>query len=399
MASADLTNNIGRNDRPIMGVPGTAPMASKHDGAASYSNIVTVGESPIVPGILWVGTNDGNVQVSRDSGHTWKNVVGTIPGVPKETHVSRVEPSHFDAATCYVTFDGHRTDDHKPYVFKTTDFGETWTSIAANLPEGNVNVIREDPRNRNLLYVGTEYAFYISLNGGKEWKRFMNGLPTVRVDDVMVHPRDNDLILGTHGRSIYIIDDIGPLQQMTDSSTTGEAFVFDIRPAVAWVSDIQKAITVGAAKHFRGQNPARGSAISYWLRSEPAGDVRISISDVTGREIRSVPGTKTAGLNRVQWDLATASGGRGRGQEGALVTTAPAAIAEPALTGQQPAAAGRGQQPAQPAQPAQTGRGGGRGGAAGPPVAPGTYLVKITTGDKLIGQKTIVVEPDTTFMQ
>jgi hypothetical protein len=175
--------------------------------------------------------------------------------------------------------------------------------------------------------------------------------------------------------------------------------VFDIRPAVAWVSDIQKAITVAAAKHFRGQNPPRGSAISYWLKSEPSGDVRISISDVTGREVRSLPGTKTAGLNRVQWDLATPSGGRGRGQGSAQGATAPAAIAEPALTGQQPSTAGRGQQPAQPAQPAQTGRGGGRGGSAGPPVAPGTYLVKITAGDKLIGQKTIVVEPDLTFMQ
>ena len=316
MASPDLTNNIGRNDRPIMGVPGTAPMASKHDGAASYSNIVTVGESPLVPGILWAGTNDGNVQVSRDSGNTWKNVAGNVPDVPKETHVSRVEPSRYDAGTCYVTFDGHRTNDHKPYVFKTTDFGETWTSISANLPEGNVNVIREDPKNRNLLYLGTEYAFYISLNGGTAWKRFMAGLPTVRIDDVIVHPRDNDLILGTHGRSIYIMDDVTALQQLTDATMSTDAVLLDIRPAVAWTNDTQKAITVGGAKHFRGANPARGSAISYWLKSEAAGDVRISITDVTGREVRSIAGTKTAGLNRVQWDLGTTPGsGRGRGQQ------------------------------------------------------------------------------------
>jgi photosystem II stability/assembly factor-like uncharacterized protein len=409
MASPDLTKNVGRNDRPIMGVDGTAPMPSKHDGAASYSNIVTVGESPLVPGTVWVGTNDGNLQVSRDNGNTWKNVVDQVPQVPKETHVSRVEPSHYDAGTCYVTFDGHRTDDHKPYVFKTTDFGETWSSLSSNLPEGNVNVIREDPKNRNLLYLGTEYAFYVSLNGGREWKRFMNGLPTVRIDDILVHPRDNDLVLGTHGRSIYIMDDITALQQMTDAVTTSaDPIVFDIRPAVAWVSDIQKAILAEGAKLFRGQNPAQGSAISYWLKSDPAGDVRITISDISGRDVRVINGTKNVGLNRVQWDLrATPAGGRGRGQGAG----GQAAGAEPAVAGrgeqpagQQPPAQGRAGAPGQPAPaegaPATAGGGrGGRGGFAGPAVAPGTYLVKVTVGDKTIGTKTIVVEPDTTFMQ
>jgi photosystem II stability/assembly factor-like uncharacterized protein len=404
MASADLTKNIGRNDRPIMGVAGTAPMASKHDGAASYSNIVTVGESPLVPGVIWVGTNDGNLQVSRDSGNTWKNVVDKVPGVPGETHVSRVEPSHYDAGTCYVTFDNHRTDDHKPYVFMTTDFGETWSSIAANLPPGNVNVIREDPKNKNLLYLGTEYAFHVSLNGGKDWKRFMNGLPTVRIDDILVHPRDNDLILGTHGRSLYIMDDITALQQMTDTATaSADAVLFDIRPAVAWVSDIQKAILVEGAKFFRGQNPAQGSPISYWLKAEAGGDVRITISDVTGREIRAITGTKNAGLNRVQWDLrATGGGGRGRGQGGGAPQAA-AGVPPAAPAGQpQPTAEDR------PGVPAATppvaaargaGGGGGRGGFGGPAVAPGAYLVKLMVGDKVIGQKTIVVEADTTFMQ
>jgi photosystem II stability/assembly factor-like uncharacterized protein len=407
IASADLTRNVGRNDRPILEVAGTAPMASKHDGAASFSNIVTISESPMVPGILWVGTNDGNLQVSRDGGNTWKNVVDKVPGVPKETYVSRVEASHFDPGTCYATFDGHRTDDTKAYVFKTSDFGETWTSISASLPEGNVNVIREDPKNRSLLYLGTEYGMYISLNGGKEWKRFMNGLPTVRIDDILVHPRDNDLIIGTHGRSIYIMDDITALQQMTDAARAEEAFIFDIRPAVAWINDVQKSILVEGAKFFRGQNPPRGSAISYWLKSEPAGDVRIAITDVTGREIRAMNGTKDIGLNRVQWDLLTTGGGGRRGQGGGQATAPPAAPAAgltpapPASPGQQPgqaAPAAGGEQTAGPAQ-AGTGRGGGRGGFGGTPVAPGTYLVKITAGDKIIGQKTIVVEADSTFMQ
>ena len=363
ITSPDLTKNIGRNDRPIMGVAGTAPMASKHDGAASYSNIVTIGESPLVPGIIWVGTNDGNVQVSRDGGATWKNVVDNIKGVPAETYASRVEPSAFDEGTCYVSFDGHRTDDHKPYVFVTRDFGQSWTSIAANLPDGNVNVIREDPKNRNLLYLGTEYAFYISMTGGKDWKRFMTGLPTVRIDDILVHPRDNDLIVGTHGRSIWIIDDITPLQQMADAVAAADAHLFEVRKATAWAPDITKANGLNADKHFRGQNPQGGTAISYYLKAAATGDVKITISDATGRVVREMDGTKDAGLNRVQWNLGPTPvlGGRG------------AAVA-----------GGRG------------GRGGGRGVpfvVAPNAVEPGTYVVKLAVGGKEL-MTTVQVEAD-----
>ena len=421
MASPDLTRNIGRNDRPIMGVDGKAPMASKHDGAASYSNIVTISESRVVPGVLWVGTNDGNVQVSRDSGNTWKNVIEKMPGAPKEAHISRVEASHFDAGTAYVTIDNHRLNDHKPYVYKTTDFGETWTAIASNLPEGNVNVIREDPKNRNLLYLGTEYAFYVSLNGGREWKTFMNGLPYVRIDDILVHPRDNDLIIGTHGRSIWIMDDITPLQQLSEQVMTTENHVFDVRPAVAYVNDIQRTISVEGSKNFRGENPERGTSISYFLKGAAPADVRVTITDVTGREIRSFEAPRTAGLHRVQWNLTAGGAGGGR-QGGGRQAGAPAAPIQTGTqqqSGQQAAAqaaaqaAGRGgvpnpqvqqqqqQQPA-PQQPAQQGRGGGGGGGrggGGQAVQAGTYLVKVMVGDKVIGQKTVTVEADTTFMQ
>jgi hypothetical protein len=365
-ASADLTKNLGRNDRPIMGVPGTAAMASKHDGAASYSNITTIGESPLVPGIVWVGTNDGNVQVSRDHGRTFKDVTAAIAGVPQETHVSRVSPSAFDAGTAYVSFDGHRTDDHKPYIFKTTDFGATWTALANNLPAGNVNVVKEDPKNRNLLYAGTEYGFFISLDGGREWKRFMNGLPTVRVDDVMVHPRDNDLILGTHGRSIWIMDDVTALQQLAQPAMAADAHLFDVRPATRWMSDIGKASGLGGAKHFRGQNPQGGTAISYLLKSVPAGDVKITIANMRGDVVREIAGTKLAGLNRVQWNLSPnppAGAGGGRGQGG-------------------PGGGGRG----------------GRGGQGAPfmngqAVEAGTYIVKLNVGGKDY-MTTVVVEND-----
>ena len=369
-ASADLTNNIGRNSRPIMNVGGDKPMASKHDGAASYSNVITIAESYVLPGVLWAGTNDGNVQVSRDGGTTWKNVVGNVQGVPKETHVSRVEASRVDAGTCYVTFDGHRTDDHKPYVYVTTDYGQTWKSIAANLPAGNVNVIREDPKNPNLLYLGTEYALYVSLNKGAEWKRFMNGLPTVRIDDILVHPRDNDLIVGTHGRSIWIIDDITPLQQITEKVTSADATLLEPRNAIAWQND-SHIPQVGGQKNFRGENPQRGTAISYYLKTAPA-DVKITIADYTGKVVRTFNpcgenqtqncATKNAGLNRVQWNLS--------GDPPQL----PAAA--------QQALAGRG-----------AGGGGGRGGFAGPALEPGTYVVKLTAGGKDYTTK-VIVEPD-----
>jgi photosystem II stability/assembly factor-like uncharacterized protein len=370
-ASPDLTNNIGRNDKAIMGVAGTAPMASKHDGVASYSNIVTISESPVSPGVVWVGTNDGNVQVSSDGGVTFTNVIGAIKGVPGETHVSRVEASHFDAATVYVTFDGHRTDDHRPYVFKSADFGKSWSSISSNLPEGNVNVIREDPRNRNLLYLGTEYAFYVSLNGGKEWKRFMNGLPTVRIDDILVHPRDNDLIVGTHGRSIWIIDDITPLQQLGDDVIDSDVHLFAPRSATRWVEDTMLARGLDGAKHFRGVNPPSGTAVSYYLKSAvpPAASgsdsnpVRITISDMRGNAVRELVGTNEPGINRVQWNLApTSSAGFGPGRGGGGFGT------------------GRG-------------RGGSLQFINTQAVDPGTYLVKLSAGGKEL-TTTVLVEAD-----
>ncbi|HEY0730223.1 MAG TPA: hypothetical protein VGD38_19215, partial [Pyrinomonadaceae bacterium] len=223
-ATIDLSKQIDRNTLPIMGVPGNQPMASKHDGYTGYGYVVSVAESPKVPGILWVGTDDGNIQVSKDGGATWTNVSKNVPGIGDTYHISRVEPSRYDAATCYLAVDGHRLNDMKPYLFVTRDYGATWTSIVNNLPKwGNVNVIREDPKNKDLLYVGTEFGLYISLNGGAEWKPFMSGMPVMRVDDVLVHPRDNDLIVATHGRGIYILDDITPLQQLSQKVMASEA--------------------------------------------------------------------------------------------------------------------------------------------------------------------------------
>ncbi len=357
-ASSDLTRKIDRDKLQIMGVLGDQPMVSKNDGVSNYSNITTIAESPQLPGVLWVGTDDGNVQLSRDGGATFTDVSKNIPVLVENSHqVSRVEPSHFNAGTCYVTVDGHRSNDHKPYVYVTHDFGATWSFISNNLPVGNVNVIREDLKNKNLLFIGTEYGLFVSLNGGGEWKKFMTGLPTVRIDDLVIHPRDNDLIAGTHGRGVWIVDDISALQQLNDKVLAANAHLFDIRPGVQWLNEVTLGRSIGGAKNFRGENPQPGTAISYFLAKEPAGDVKITISDINGRVLRNVNGTKEVGLNRIQWNL-------------------------------------RGDPPPRPPGFGPGGGGGGRFGRfnIGPVIDPGVYLVKLTVDGQELTNKVVIEE-------
>jgi len=361
-ASADLSKQLDRRTLEIMGVKGDQPMVSKNDGVANYGNITVIAESPVLPGVLWAGTDDGNVQLSRDGGATWTNVAKNIPMLASTTHqVSRVEPSHFDAGTCYVAVDAHRSNDLKPYIYVTKDFGATWTSVAGNLPLGNVYVVREDAKNKNLLFAGTEFGLFVSLNGGSEWKTFMTGLPTVRVDDLLIHPRDNDLIAGTHGRGIWICDDISALQQLNDKVLASNAHLFEVRPGVLWLNDVTFSRAGGGQKVYRGENPPPGTAISYLLSAAPTGDVKLTISDITGKVLRNINGTKDIGLNRLQWNL-------------------------------------RGDPPPRPAGargPGGGGGGGGRGGFnAGLPLEPGAYLVKLLVDGKEITTK-VVIEADT----
>jgi hypothetical protein len=360
VASGDLTRRVDRNTIPIMGVPGDRSMLSKNDGVTAYSTIISLSESPVVPGIVWVGTDDGLVQVSRDGGATFTDVSKGLPGLPADhLHwVSRIDASHFDPGTAYVAVDGHRSNDLKPYVFVTRDFGKTWQAVANNLPPyGNVQVIREDPVNRNLLYAGTEFGLFVSLDGGRRWQKFMNNLPTGRVDDILVHPRDHDLIVATHARGIWIADDITPLQHAGDPSALGDVVLFDVRPAVAYITDRQQGQYTGGQKYFAGENPPRGASISYFLKSAPSGDVTIAIADASGRTLRTIQGTKRAGLNRVMWNL----------QAGPPPGQAP------------PTGSGRG------------GGGGGRGGG-GAPVDPGTYRVSLSAGGRTLTTAVTVME-------
>jgi len=419
--SPDLTTNDksklgirdGGVDKPTGGI--TADVT----GAETHCTIITISESPKTPGLIWVGTDDGNVQLTRNGGVTWTNVRNTVPGVPKGIWVSRVEASHFDEGTCYLTFDGHRSDDFKPYVFKTADYGKTWTNIAANIPDGqSVYVVREDLKNKNLLFVGTEFACFFSINGGKTWTNLTLNMPTVAFHDLLIHPRDNDLIAATHGRGIWIMDNISALQQATDSVLSSEAYLFENnRPATRWLRISRGGYGRGSL-FFRGENPPTGAMINYYIKDKPAGPVTIEITDVTGLSKTTFTIDNAAsGINRLMWDLrfdpapqqvqaAIANVKRqletiaGRGE----LTDEQKAAVQDAL--KQVDAAGTNYRKVMDVQRSamqaitggEFGGGGfgggfggrGAGGAGGANAEPGTYAVKMTVNGKTFAGKIIV---------
>jgi photosystem II stability/assembly factor-like uncharacterized protein len=310
-----ISPDLSTNDPVKWNVERPGGLTRDATGAETHCSITAISESPLVPGLIWVGTDDGNVQVTRDGGATWTNVRKNVSGVPEGIWVSSVEASHFDAATAYVAFDGHRSGDFRTWVFKTTDGGATWTSLTNNLPDGNsVYVVREDLKNRNLLFAGSEFGLFVSLDGGKQWTRWTNGFPTVAVHDLVVHPRDNDLVAGTHGRGIYILDDITPLQQLTDAVTSAPAHLFANRAATIW----EDASRGGARGHFfyAAENPpyipkrddvvrvklANGALVHYYLKSK-AGEARLEIADITGQKKRTLTVSGEPGINRALWDL------------------------------------------------------------------------------------------------
>jgi hypothetical protein len=325
IASPDLTKHIDRCKVTLMGVRGDEAQIGKNDGVTAYSTIITISESPVVPGTVWVGTDDGNLQVSRDGGLTFTEVGKNIAALPQGAlagenpyWISRVEASHFDAATAYVAVDGHRTDDLKPYVFVTHDFGKTFTSVTGDLPVfGDVQVVREDPKNKNLLYVGTEFGLFVSVDGGTAWSKMHGGFPSVRTDDILIHPRDGDLIVGTHGRGVWIADDISSLEQLTPAVLAEDVHLFDVRPGVDYMRDLESdrcrpTLPCMGQSLFVAENAPRGVAISYYLKAAVPGNVSITVSDITGRTLCSVDGPAAAGINRVRWTVnAVAGGGAG----------------------------------------------------------------------------------------
>lgn len=273
-------------------------------GAEENATIVTIGESGVRPGLLYVGTNDGKVWLTRNDGATWEDLTGRFPGVPARTYVSRVEPSSHDSATVFVSFDNHRENDFKPYLYVSNDFGKTFRSIAGGIPSDRPNsvyVVRQDPVNPKLLYTGTELGVYASLTGGESWFELGENLPTVPVYDLQVHPRDRELIAGTHGRSIQILD-VAPLQQMDAGVLAAGLHVFE--PAVGLnYGEPPVASEPRAHRMWRGDRTPIGARISYRLAHPAAKAPQLYVLDVRGDTVAKLNGTNEAGLNTVNWNL------------------------------------------------------------------------------------------------
>jgi photosystem II stability/assembly factor-like uncharacterized protein len=299
--SPDLTTNDPEKQKTAGG-----PVWPENTTAEFHCTIISLSESPLQPGILWAGTDDGNLQLSVNGGEAWKNVVDKVPGLPPFSPVSHVEPSRTSAGVAYCSFDRHMLDDFSPYVYKTTDFGRSWKNITGDLPKmAHVWVLREDPKDSNIIYAGTELGLYVSFTGGNQWMKLkMKNLPTVPVHDILIHPRENDLILGTHGRSIWIFDDISFLQEISSDVLRKPANLFTIRPATRHAI---KPTRYGIGdKVFRGPNPSYGALITYYLEEklDKEAEMTIEILDKSGkviRELRDLP--REAGLNRTAWDL------------------------------------------------------------------------------------------------
>ncbi len=268
------------------------------DGNIQYCTITTVSESPVKEGLIWVGTDDGNVQMTNDGGDTWTLMNSRIPGNP-EYWVSRVTASNHYEGTAYISYTGYRRDDFRPFVYKTTDFGRTWTSIANKLPvDEPINDIIEDHKNPNLLFIGSEKAVYVSLNGGDSWTRMKNNMPTNGCQDILIHPRENDLVVGTHGRGAFITD-ISPLQELTDEVMSKSVHLFDIEPKVKWFDNNFRNY---AFNNYNGKSEPRGSVINYYLKNDVSGRAKVTVYK-GARAIREYNASSKAGLNKVLWNF------------------------------------------------------------------------------------------------
>ena len=365
--SPDLTLDIDRDTLTMMGKPVGPDALSRNDGQTSYGSLTTIGESPVSPLVIYTGSDDGQVQVTRDGGKTWTNITSKIP-VPPRTYVSTVLPSKYKAGRVYATFDGHYSDDYKPYVFVSDDYGATWRSLSAGLPETSINRITEHPKNSRVLVLSHERGVHVSNDGGATWMPLTTNMPTVPVDVAVFQERDNALVLGTHGRGIWVLDDAGPLEALTADAMKADATLMPIDHA-RLMSTFSPQAWYGEGEHF-APNPEWNAAINYYLRdgsSDANARADITITDASSKVIRTLKGPAAKGMNRVVWDLRYAPpvepgnvpAGGGRGGAGGGGRGGP-----PAAT---PVGFGGGGE----------GGGGGRGAVAGPLVMPGAYAVRV----------------------
>ena len=301
--SGDLTTGTDRETLSLMGVPAKDFTLAKHDGVSSWPTLVALAESPRRAGLLYAGSDDGLVHVTRDGGATWTNISDRFKGLPKGRSVSRLAPSNAVEGRVYASFDGHESDDYTPYLYVSEDAGASWTRIG-DLPSGHVvRVVVEDLRTPDVVYAGTEFGLFVSLDRGRRWTRWRANLPTVPVFGIAQHPREQDLILATHGRSIWILDDVTPVRQAAQAMAT-DAFLFDVRPARQF-NRAHDRWWMNGDQRFWGHNPPFGALLTYHLRSA-AEDVRVRVADANGTVVRELDlegGSAHAGVHRVTWDL------------------------------------------------------------------------------------------------
>jgi hypothetical protein len=352
--SGDLTTGVDRDTLELMGVKGKDIKVAKNDGVDHYGALFSIAESWRSPRILWTGSDDGLVHVSRDGGANWANVTPKIPGAPKLAYVSKVEPSRYADGTAYVSFDSHRTGDYGTYLFVTTDFGASFRSIAANLPKGEVvRTITEDQKNADVIYIGTETGLWVSTDRGRAWVKVRANLPTVPVYEITQHPRDNAMILATHGRAIWILDDMTPFQSYAKSQTA-DAWVFGSKVATLTLPMTDQERSYQGDMVFLGENPPLAGFITYAVKTRPD-SVRIVIKDATGAVVREIKGDTAkasrpaTGLNIARWDLRI--------------------------------------------EPLEAVKGG-RPEIGGPLVLPGTYVATVFVNGKAIGGTDVVVRAD-----
>jgi CheY-like chemotaxis protein len=411
--SPDLTKNENRNDIVTMGLKGSDITISRNDGISQWPAIVALAESPKLAGVYYAGTDDGTVQMTRDDGKTWVNITKNLPGFPAgHAFVSEVVPSRFDAATVYVTVDNHRLNDYAPYVWMSTDFGATFRAMVSGLDGEVIKTLTEDTRNRDVLYVGTETGIFLSLDRGASWRRLKANFPTVRVDELTIHPRDNALLVATHGRALWILDHLEPIQEYA-AAQKAEATLFTPGPSLQWKSKDDRNDEFWGHQFFTGENPPIETVLQlYFTKSltKPA----LRISDARGVTIRelAIPDAKNvAGIQNVCWDQrveplrevagAAPAGGRGGGGGGGAggpgrggagvrpIADVPMPLPPVGYMAENPCAT-----PGGGGGGGGFGGRGGGGGTQGPHVQPGTYSVALVSDGKVVQTKPLKIVMD-----
>jgi photosystem II stability/assembly factor-like uncharacterized protein len=296
--SPDLTTNDPQKQKQSE----SGGITIDNSTAENHCTIYTIGESPLDRQVIWAGTDDGNLQVTRDGGKNWQNVVHQIEGLPAHTWCSYIEPGKNDAATAIATFDGHRQGDKKPYVFITNDYGRTWKSLANNTIQGYCHVVLQDPVQPNLLFLGTEFGLYISINKGASWASFRGNMPPVSVRDMYLHPQTNDLLLATHGRGIVVVDDVTPLRHLTPGILHADLAFLPSRDNYIKHSGFKQNFAGDGA--FVGSNPSQSTMITYYLKKRHIfGDMHLEVYNEQGEQTHTLPASKRKGINRVELKL------------------------------------------------------------------------------------------------